>query len=90
MAGKRAWLQAEGVDIPEGLSAVVDRDESSGFTGVWLAVEGVAWGAVFFSDAAKPAARATVDALRQQGNDVVLLTGDSAGATHLVAAKLGI
>ena len=90
MAGKRAWLQAEGVEIPKELSAVVDQDESSGFTGVWLAVEGVAWGAVFLSDAAKPAARATVDALRQQGNDVVLLTGDSAGAAHRVAAELGI
>lgn len=89
MAGSRGWLQSESVDIPSALAAPGD-DQSSGFTGVWLAVEGVAWGAVFLSDAVKPQARSTIDALRQHGNDVVLLTGDSAGAAYRVAAELGI
>jgi Cu+-exporting ATPase len=45
---------------------------------------------VFLSDTPKPEAPGTLDALRQQGMDIVLLTGDSSGAAQRVADELGI
>ena len=89
-AGRQSWLVQQGQAVPDELADQVDTETQAGYTGVWLAVEGVVWGAVFLSDEPKDTALATVNALRHQGVQVVLLTGDSQGAASRVAELLGI
>ncbi len=76
-----------------GLAGRADELEAEGLSVSYLAElrpERRALGALAFGDAAKPTARAAVEALRRRGLAVAMLTGDRAGAARAVAASTGI
>lgn len=64
--------------------------ESRGSTVVAVYVAGAPAGIVAVADTVKPEAAPAVAELRDLGMDVVLLTGDNAGAAQAVAAAVGI
>jgi len=71
--------------------ALADRVSGSGRTAVFVALDGHVIGALIVADRARPSARDVVDLLREQGiGEVVMLTGDNAGAAGVVARALGI
>jgi len=83
--GKRTFIgEAVGEDVPRtGLD--------SGEMAVYVAVDGVYAGALLFRDEARENARATVEALRAQGIErIVMLTGDDEPTARHVAAEVGI
>jgi len=59
-------------------------------TATWLVVGDEAPKAFYFSDALRPGAAEVVEALKQAGKTVVLLSGDTKGAVGAMAARLGI
>jgi Cu+-exporting ATPase len=76
-----------------GLEARAAALEASGRTVSWLAEaapEPRVLGALAFGDAVKDSAREAVRALREQGIEAVMITGDGRGAAATVARELGI
>ncbi len=72
-----------------------DRDRADGLaaegkTPLWVAVDGVPAALIAVSDPIKPGARAALDALRAQGLDLALISGDAEATARAVAAQLGI
>ncbi|WP_282170443.1 heavy metal translocating P-type ATPase [Ruegeria atlantica] len=59
-------------------------------TAAWLAVTGQSPVAFLFSDSLRPGAAEAVQAFRDGGKSVVLISGDTRGAVQTLADKLGI
>ena len=73
------------------LHTVVEGVASAGQTPVLAARDGRALGLLAVADRARPTARDTLDLLRQQGIDhVVMLTGDSEQTARALAQELGV
>ncbi|WP_170547275.1 heavy metal translocating P-type ATPase [Ruegeria arenilitoris] len=64
--------------------------EEGNQTAAWLSVGGQAPATFLFTDSLRPGAAEAVQALRDAGKDVILISGDTQGAVQALAAKLGI
>jgi Cu+-exporting ATPase len=87
--GNEAFLRERGLD----LSAFAERAKAEGGAGrtvVFLAVEGKPRALLSVSDPLKASASEAVRALRTEGLDIVLLTGDSRTAAEAAGRALGI
>ncbi|MDT8340373.1 MAG: heavy metal translocating P-type ATPase [Longimicrobiales bacterium] len=89
LVGSRRYLQAEGVD-PGPLAGAADAEEARARTALWVAWDGEVRGIVAVADRVREHAREAIAELRAQGLEVVLLTGDNAGAAAAVAGQVGI
>jgi P-type Cu+ transporter len=87
--GTGALLRELGVD-PGGLEARAEELRGSGGTVVLVAVDGRAAGLVEVRDPVKPGAAGAVRALRSDGVEVVMVTGDSRTTALAVAREVGI
>ncbi|MFY2823209.1 heavy metal translocating P-type ATPase [Ruegeria sp. MALMAid1280] len=72
--GRAAWTGAE------------EGDQ----TAAWLSVGGQSPATFLFTDSLRPGAAEAVQALRDAGKDVILISGDTQGAVQALAEKLGI
>lgn len=79
-AGSPALLESLGIAPPPETDA----------TRICVAVDGQAAGVLTLADTVRSTAAQTVQALREQGVEPVLLTGDHAGAAAAIAGPLGI
>ena len=59
-------------------------------TSAWLAVGSDRPVAFRYSDALRPGAQEAVEAFKASGKEVILISGDTEGAVHALAEKLGI
>ena len=87
--GNRALLASFGVD-PGGLPGRAEELRREGQGVMLIAVDGRAAGLVAVADPLKESAAGALQALRQERNGVVMLTGDSRTTAQAVARKLGI
>jgi P-type Cu+ transporter len=91
VAGQRSWLErwlarpAPAVLVDHAAAA-----ESAGQTTVYAGWDGQVRGVLVVSDTVKPTSAVAIAALRRQGLEPVLLTGDNARAAAAVAAQVGI
>jgi len=101
--GTAAWLEEEGVVLPEPLRRRAAELEADARTVVWVAraepgregsaVLGAAHrvvGLLALADPVKPGAAAALDRLRREGLDLYLLTGDRRSTAEAIARKVGI
>jgi Cu+-exporting ATPase len=88
-AGNRALLEELGVD-PGDLPQRAEAQRQEGRTVMLLAVDDLAAGLVAVADPIKESAAAAIEALREDGIRVVMLTGDSRTTAEAVARRLGI
>src|SRR5580693_4731952 len=72
------------------LQSEAERFRSEGGTVIFVAINGVLSGLIAVADPLKPTTRAALDALKDQGIAIVMLTGDSRGTAAAIAKKLGI
>ncbi|WP_152049809.1 heavy metal translocating P-type ATPase [Tautonia marina] len=84
LVGAPAFLDQEGVSVPE------PEDLGHGRIVVHVAVDGAYAGSITLTDAPKPHAREAITALRDQGAEVYLLTGDHSSTANAVAEEVGI
>jgi P-type Cu+ transporter len=87
--GNHALMRELSVDV----SSVGDQPESlraSGATVMFLAVDGVLAGIFAVSDPIKPTTAGALQALKNDGLKIVMLTGDARGTADTVAKALGI
>lgn len=82
VVGNRALMHQQGVDVP-----LLEEGDA---TQIFGAIDGRVTGCVFIEDPIKETAHATLAALRAEGLELVMLTGDSSGPAAKVAAALGI
>ncbi len=87
--GTADWMTAAGIDT----GALEDRADAlarMGRTPFFAAIDGHLAGLVAVADRPAPEARRTIDALREMGIDVAMVTGDRARTAQAIALELGI
>jgi Cu2+-exporting ATPase len=87
--GNLRLMERDGVEL-EGIGARRQELAAGGRTVVVASVDGQAAGLVAIADAPRPTAKAAVDALHEQGVEVVMLTGDNRATAERIAGELGI
>ncbi|MEB3272795.1 MAG: heavy metal translocating P-type ATPase [Prochlorothrix sp.] len=88
--GNGAWLQQQGVTIPEGLVNTAEKLASAGKTVIFLAQGDQTLGLLAAQDPLRPDARTTVDQLRQRGLALWLVTGDRRETAQAIGQQLGL
>jgi len=89
MIGNRNHLREEGVD-PGALVERADALRTAGQTVIFVAIDGRPAGLLAVADPIKDGAREAITALRRDGVNVVMLTGDSQVTAAAVARAAGI
>jgi Cu2+-exporting ATPase len=87
--GNARLMEREKISL-NGLAARRDAMAAEGRTVVVVAVDGRASAVIGISDAPRPTAKAAVEALQQDGVEVVMLTGDNRATAERIARELGI
>jgi Cu+-exporting ATPase len=87
--GTAAFLRESGIDV-SALDAAADAERLEARSVVFLAVDGKPAALLSFADPVKPGAREALDALRAEGLEIVMLTGDGRAAAEAVGRTLGI
>jgi Cu+-exporting ATPase len=89
LIGTAGFMSENGIALGN-LAARGSALQAAAKTVVYVAVDGAAAGAIAIADTLKPAAVEAVASLRDQGIDVVLLTGDNEATARSIAAGAGI
>jgi len=87
--GNRALMEELSVDVGE-LSEKAEELRSDGKTAIFIAIDGKAAGLVAVADPIKESTLEAVEALREDGIQIVMLTGDSETTAKAVAKRLGL
>jgi Cu+-exporting ATPase len=85
-----AMLMGELDIVTHDLDGAAEAARQNGATTIFVAVDGRAAGIIAIADPIKPSAKAALQALRQDGLRLVMLTGDNLTTARAVASKLGI
>lgn len=88
--GSRKLLKQHGIELSREITKQAARPGSRGASFVYIAIDGSAAGFITLADALRPTSKYTLDSLRAQGLESVLLTGDSAPAARAIALAAGI
>jgi heavy metal translocating P-type ATPase len=89
LIGTGGFLTSQGVDA-DVLAEKADRLRTTGATAVLVAVGGTPAGVIGIADQVKDTTPAALAALRKEGIEVIMLTGDNQVTATAVAAGLGI
>jgi heavy metal translocating P-type ATPase len=89
LVGSQTFLAAHDVDTAS-MDAEADRLRADGASAVYVAIDGHVAGVLAISDPVKDTTSAALKALREDGIDVVMLTGDNKVTADAVARSLGI
>ncbi len=89
LLGNRRLLRSEGIAV-DAVEATMARLEQEGKTAMLVACEGEIAGIVAVADTLKPEAKETVFALRKEGIEVILLSGDNRRTAEAIGQILGI
>jgi P-type Cu+ transporter len=85
-----AMLMGELNVVTQELDASAEAARENGATAIYVAVDGRAAGVLAIADPVKPSAQAALQALREDGLRIVMLTGDVMTTARAVAKSLGI
>ncbi len=89
LVGSSGFLEERGMALSE-LRSVAEELRSMGHTTVFVAVDGRAAGLLAIADPIKETTPAALQALRNEGLELIMLSGDSRGTAEAVARTLGI
>ena len=87
--GAERYLNELGIDTTA-LNAEAEALRRDGATAIYASIDGQVAGAFGIADPVKKTTRAALDALREQGLKLVMLTGDNRTTAEAVARGLGI
>ena len=90
LVGRRAFLEDEGLGVPDWLAEEATRLESGGKTVFWAGWDGKARGVLAVADGLKEGAREAVSALHALGVEVGMITGDNRATGEAIAKQVGI
>ena len=87
--GSAHYLADQGLDTGP-LDDAADRLREDGATAIYIGIDDQVGGILAIADPVKETTPAALAALREEGIEVVMLTGDNRTTAHAVAAQLGI
>ena len=90
LLGNTRLMAERGVAVSDAAREQMDALADAGKTPMLVALEGTLAGIVAVADRVKPEARESISALKAQGLNVVLLTGDNRRTAEAVAKQVGI
>lgn len=90
MIGNRKMMADNGIAVAEQVNSAMSRLETEGKTATLVSIDGRLSGIIAMADIVKEHAREAVDALKQMGIEVIMLTGDNERTANAIAGKLGI
>lgn len=90
MIGNRKMMADHGIAVAEQVNSTMSRLETEGKTATLVSIDGRLSGIIAMADIVKEHAREAVDALKQMGIEVIMLTGDNERTANAIAGKLGI
>ncbi len=88
--GGRHYLDALGIQPPEDLMRIAEKEAEAVGTPVWLMLDGQLQGLMILKDPLRHDSRDAVRSLAQQGVKVVICTGDNRATAEAVARSLGV
>ena len=88
--GSRAYLEEQGIELPDTLAGEAESEARLGGTPIWLGSEAGLLGLLILKDPLREETPAAVKALKRRGITLVMCTGDNAVTARAVAAELGI
>lgn len=88
--GSLLWLEETSHSVSPGLRDEVKRLRETGHTIIGLGREGTVLGLITLADTVKETSREAVEALRKQGIEPVMATGDSLEVAQRIAQAVGI
>ena len=89
LLGNLALMEQENLEF-DGLEARAVELAGQGKTPMFVAADGEVSGIIAVADALRPESEAAVRAMRAQGLEVVMLTGDNRRTAEAIAAQVGI
>ena len=89
MGGNRAMMEEAGVDLA-GFPEQAEALAAQGKTPLYFADESRVLGLIAVADTPKPTSAAAVDAFKQLGLEVVMLTGDNQHTADAIGRELGV
>ncbi len=89
VVGNSEIMRDAAIDIG-GLERSADELRRDGATAIFVAIDGKPAGVIAIADPIKATTRAAIEALKEAGIRIVMLTGDNATTARAVAEKLGI
>lgn len=90
MIGNRKMMLDGGIKISDVINSQMLRLEEDGKTATLASIDGKMAGIVAMADTLKEHAREAIDALKQMGIEVIMLTGDNERTAKAIALRLGI
>ncbi len=88
--GKRAFIEAEGIEIPQELTRNAERLQSEAKTVIWTVRDGQLLGMIAIADPIKKSSKEAIKTLHAMGITVIMCTGDNLRTANAVAKELGI
>jgi Cu+-exporting ATPase len=89
VVGTPRLMSNEGV-VLNGVDEVVTRAQAEGKTAMLVAVDGQVAGVIGVADTVKPGSADAIAALKAQGLEVVMLTGDNQRTAEAIARQVGV
>jgi Cu+-exporting ATPase len=87
--GTQALMEKIGVNVKEQLSAV-DKLQNQAKTVVYAAIDGKLAAVIAMADTLKPHAKEAIDALRNMGKEIIMITGDNPKTAEAIGREIGI
>jgi K+-transporting ATPase ATPase B chain len=89
LIGNLRLMQKHDVTVDE-LTEQAEAERENGATAIYVAVDNAPAGLLIIADAIKDSTQAAIDALRNDGVRVIMLTGDNVRTAEAVGKKLGV
>jgi Cu+-exporting ATPase len=89
LLGNLKLMEENGI-VLDGLKGEIERLTEEGKTAMVVAKSNSAAGVVAVADTLKPNSREAVEALRQMGLEVIMITGDNERTARAIASQIGI
>ena len=90
LAGNERLMRSAGIALPPEALQAAEADARDGKTVLWVSRGGAPLGAICLQDTLKPDASRAVEALKQAGLRVVMLTGDNERTARAIASQAGV
>ena len=90
LVGSQRFLAAEGISLPETLSAAQHASQAKGHSMVFVTADDTVAGCIELSATLRPEAEVVVEWLRNRGLALYILSGDQEGPTRKLAGQLAM
>jgi len=90
VVGQKRLFEKRGIRIAPDLAANAGELQSAGQTVIWVAINGVAAGALALADPIKSTTPEAIAAIHALGINIIMLTGDNAETAQRIGGALGI